>query len=114
MKKEQTETNEVKSSFDTKEELIESFIKSGSVVNIKDKFLLKTPLFGKGWDLYEIKKTEKNTYAASNIGYNMNVKYAISKVIEIVIKNKYKNYNDLNEFLNDYKRIEKTLINILP
>lgn len=102
------------SNFLTKEELIEYFSKSGSVINVKDKFLLKTPSYGGGWDLYEIKKTNKETYTSINIGYNKTANNCVKKIIEIVIKNKGVVYPDLNAFLDDYRRIEKTLTNILP
>lgn len=102
------------SNFFTKEELIESFRKSGSVINVKDKFLLKTPLFGNGWDLYEIRKMEKGTYTSVNHGFNMRECTAVKKIVEIVIKSKGKVYPDLNFFIDDFKRIEHTLTNILP
>ena len=100
--------------FSSKEEIIKSVSQTGSVINIKDKFFLKTPAYGSGWDLYEIKKTKKDEYTFDNLGYNMRVEYAVKKIINIVIQNKNKVYPDLSSFLEDYKRVEKTLANILP
>lgn len=78
--------------------------KAGSVINIDNKYYIKTPNLGTNWDLVEVRRKENGHYTFDILAYNCQLEYNLKKIIQLNLQAKHALFS-LREFIKEYRNL---------